>query len=161
MASEDTTEWVRTGLQNNPTEQNKDIQNWLYGKASRQLTAAEQTAFVQDALKNSPNDWQLKVFSLIMEIPSGHLISYGELASWTNQKFGLTLGSRNTAWLRKRIYKVIGHDTMIPIHRVTNSGDTTSASDHCVTQEFNKNKRAKEGSFNNPIWLRGNASVKG
>ena len=117
------------------------------------MTHDEQVTLVESHLAGSPNDWQRKVFRLILAIPSGHLISYGNLARWANQEHDLRLRPRNTAWLRKHIYHIIGHDTEIPIHRVANEGDVKSTRDHEYTQEINHKKRSAEGSLHNPIWL--------
>ena len=125
------------------------------------MTYQEQVDLVQSKLVGSPQDWQLKVFSLILEIPPGHLISYGNLARWANQKFGLQLRPRNTAWLRGKIYGILcgksghvtGHETDIPIHRIANEGDLKSSKDHEYTQEVNHRRRSAEGSRYNPVWI--------
>ena len=108
---------------------------------------------MESRLTGSPNDWQLKVFSLILKIPPGHLVSYGNLAKWANQEFGLSLRPRNTAWLRGKLYSIVGHETDIPIHRIANEGDVNSTLDHPYTQQVNAQKRAAEGFFNKPRWV--------
>ena len=125
------------------------------------MTYQEQIDLVQSKLAGSPKDWQLKVLSLILDISPGHLISYGNLARWANQKFDLRLRPRNTAWLRGKIYgilcgesgHVIGHATDIPIHRIANEGDLKSSKDHEYTQEVNHRRRSAEGSRHNPVWI--------
>lgn len=117
------------------------------------MTHAEQVALVESELADSPNDWQLKVFRLILNVPSGHLISYGNLAKWANQEFGLSLRPRNTAWLRAKIYGIVGHETDIPIHRIANEGDVNSTRDHPYTQEVNAQRRSAEGFFAKPRWV--------
>ena len=127
------------------------------------MTHKGQIALVQSRLAGSPSDWQLKVFSLIndVDIPPGHLISYGNLARWANHQFGLQLRPRNTAWLRGKIYHiltsesdhVLAHATDIPIHRVANEGDLKSTKDHEYTQKVNHEKRSAEGSRYYPVWI--------
>ena len=75
-------ECVRAGLGHEPTEQ--EIAYWLYGIKGVSVTASEQVALLESVLKDSPNDWQIKVFRLMRRIPSGTLVSYGNLAKWAN-----------------------------------------------------------------------------
>lgn len=119
------------------------------------MTHEEQKALAESRLAGSPNEWQLKVFSLINDenIPSGYLISYGELTWRANQTFGLNLRPRNTAWLRGKIYGIVGHETDIPIHRIATQGDAESTKDQPETQKVNKAKRTTEGSYPNPKWV--------
>lgn len=144
-------ECVRLGLGHTPDE--TEVLQWLYGPGHTPLSEAEQISLLEKELSGSANEWRLKVLSLIQQIPSGSLISYGNLARWANREYGLDLGPRNTAWLRKKIYWIIGHSTDIPIHRVANDGDTRSALDHPVTQEINRRKRGAEGSLHHPTWI--------
>lgn len=118
------------------------------------MTHEEQIALVESRLTDSPNDWQLKVFSLINDknIPPGYLVSYGELARQANREFGLQLGPRNTAWLRGRLYGIVGHEANIPIHRIATQGDAESTKDHPYTQQVNREKRTAEGSYPKPKW---------
>lgn len=118
----------------------------------KRMTHQEQVSLVEAKLAGSPNEWQVKVFSLILEIPSGYLISYGELARQANRKFNLQLGPRNTAWLRGKIYGILGHETDIPIHRIATQGDAGSTKDHPYTQRVNREKRTAEGNYPNPKW---------
>ena len=119
------------------------------------MTHEEQLALVVSKLNGSPNDWQNKVFSLIQRIPSGYLVSYGHLAQWANRQYGLTLGPRNTAWLRGKLYGILGHDTDIPIHRIATQGDPNSTKDHPYTQTINREKRTAEGTYPTPTWYTG------
>lgn len=144
-------ECVEAGLGRRPADQ--ELAQWLYGASGRKLTEDEQLTLLESALKGSSNEWRLKVLSLVRQIPPGSLISYGNLARWANKEFGLDIGPRNAAWLRKKIYWIVGHDTSIPIHRIANDGDTKSTRDHSITQHINRHKRSEEGSFYNPVWL--------
>jgi len=119
------------------------------------MTHEEQITLVKANLAGSPNEWQLKVFSLFndKDIPSGYLISYGELARQANHKFGLRLGPRNVAWLRGKLYGILGHDTDIPIHHIANQDDAESTKDHPHTQKINREKRTAEGSYPKPKWV--------
>jgi len=124
-------------------------------KENPSMTREEQMALVKSKLAGSPNEWRLKVFSLINDenIPSGYLISYGELTRQANREFGLRLGPRNTAWLRGKLYGIVGHETDIPIHRIATQGDAASTKDQPETQQVNREKRTAEGSYPNPKWL--------
>ena len=116
------------------------------------MTHDEQVALVEAKLNGSPNDWQNKVFSLILKIPPGYLISYGHLAQWANREYGLNLRPRNTAWLRGKLYGILGHDTDVPIHRIATQGDAESTKDHPHTQAVNREKRTAEGTYPVPKW---------
>ena len=144
-------ECVNIGIRHKADEE--EIAHWLYGESKEKLTHDEQLALLEPTLKECPNEWQWKVLGLIEQIPEGHLISYGNLARWAKKELGLDITPRNTAWLRKKIYWMVGHDTEIPIHRVASDGDTKSTRDHAVTRNINRHKRGAEGSLNNPVWL--------
>lgn len=142
---------IEAGLGHKPTAQ--EVALWLYGPGGRMLMEDEQIALLEVALRGSHDEWRLKVVGLIRQVPTGCLISYGNLAKWARQEFGLDIGPRNAAWLRKKIYWTVGHDTDIPIHRVANDGDTRSTRDHPVTQHINRYKRSAEDSLDHPVWL--------
>ena len=144
-------ECIKTGIGHKPDDE--EAAHFLYGSSNAKLTEAEQVALLEPALKDSPDEWQFKVLGLIQQIPTGHLISYGNLARWAKNEYGLKLTPRNTAWLVKKIYYLIGHDTDIPLHRVASTDDAKSARDSAVTQRFNRHKRTAEGSFHHPVWL--------
>ncbi len=121
------------------------------------MTYNEQADFVRTKLAGSENDWHLKVFELILKIKPGELISYDDLARWSNKEHGLTQGPRNMAQLRMRVYQLFGTNGQgidLPVHRVANEGDLNSTFDHPETQEINRLKRSIEGSFQNPVWLK-------
>ena len=118
------------------------------------MTTDEQISLVRSTLSGSPHNWQLKVFDLIRRIPSGYLISYGELARWANREYNLQLCPQNTAWLRKALYHIIGHDTDIPLHRIATQWDAESSKDHPYTQQINRQKRMAEGTYPHPKWYR-------
>ena len=135
MTHHDKLACVRQGLGHAPTQ--REIQQWLWSGRRAGLSLPDQIALVVAGLGRSEEDWRVKVFGLIQQIPHGHLVSYRELAAWANRKHGLRINPRNVAWLRRRIYQTVGHDTDLPIHRIANAGDTTSEHDHKVTQAFN------------------------
>lgn len=122
------------------------------------MTHEEQIALVDAKLVGSPNDWQRKVFSLILKIPSGYMVSYGQLARCANQEYDLNLGPRNTAWLRGKLYGIVGHDTDIPIHRIATQGDAESTKDQPYTKIVNRDKRSAEGTYPTPKWFTGSLS---
>jgi len=143
---------VKKGLGNNtPSEQ--EIKDWLGRACGIQKTKEEQMAYLDSELGNALNGKGRAVLDVIYRIPSGVLISYGNLARWVNKEHGANLGPRHVASFRKRIYQTIGHDTDIPIHRIANDRDIHSTLDHPVTQEFNRIKRNDEGFFLKPVWL--------
>ena len=151
MTDTELKECVEIGLGYVPTEQ--EVRDHLWARSGRKLSEAEQVTWLESRLSGSPGDWRLKVLGLIRQIPKGSLVSYGVLAARANREFGLSIGPRNAGWLRKRIYHEIGHDTEIPIHRVANAGDAHSTRDHPITQEINRRKRGREGSFPQPTWV--------
>ena len=118
------------------------------------MTHEEQIALVESKLAGSPNDWRRNVFDLILRIPAGYLISYGDLARWANREHGLHIGPRNAGWLRARIYDIVGHETDIPIHRIATQGDAESTKDQPYTQVVNRQKRTAEGTYPHPKWYR-------
>lgn len=144
---------IAAGLGYQPNEQ--EVVKWSYGRAGKKLTQEEQLAYLESAFQGENRKWRLQVLNIICQIKPGQLISYGNLAHQANRQYGLNIGPRNAAWLRKQIYLAVGHDTAIPIHRVANEGDTQSIRDHPVTQHINQHKRTEEGSFCDPIWLMG------
>ena len=145
-------EFIAAGLHRTPTE--AEAAGWLNGPDRKSRTMAEQLAVLESALRGSPEEWRVKVLHQILHIPEGQLISYGDLARWANQENGLSIGPRNVAWLRKKIYIIIGHDTEIPLHRIAKDGDLQSVNDHPITQHFNRFKRSAEGSLNASAWLK-------
>lgn len=122
------------------------------------MTREEQIALVNANLAGSPNDWQRKVFSLILRIPSGYLISYGQLARCANREYNLNLVPRNMAWLRGKLYSILGHDTDVPLHRIATQGDAESMKDQPETKTVNRNKRSAEGTYPTPRWYTGSLS---
>lgn len=100
-------------------------------------------------------DWEQKVKQLINDdiIPSGYLISYGRLAELVNQKHGLNIGPRNVAYLRRKLYGILGHQTNVPLHRIAKKGDVKSLFDSERTRKENNLRRGKEGSLTNPKWV--------
>jgi alkylated DNA nucleotide flippase Atl1 len=109
---------------------------------------------IESELRSSKNQWRWKVTSLITEIPSGYLITYGELANCAKKEHGLNIQARNVAWLRKRLYGILGHDTEVPLHRIAKKGDVGSWADSEKTRSYNNRLRADEGSLQNPKWYR-------
>ena len=103
-------------------------------------------------LRNSKNEWRWHVTQIITEIPSGHLATYGCITKIANQCFGHNLIPRNVAWLRGHLYKLLKHDTQVPLHRVAKAGDVESLADSDETKEYNDRLRGQEGSLENPVW---------
>lgn len=150
MNYDEMVECVRIGLGYEPSPQ--ELRLWLYGPSGVARREAEQMVLLERVLKAPRKEWRLQALRIIRQIPSGSLISYGNLAAWTNQEYGTSITPLNTAWLRKKIYHTIGHATDIPIHRIATDGDTRSINDEKVTQEFNRRKRMTEGSLYRPHW---------
>ena len=150
MNYDEMVECVAIGIGYEPSPQ--ELKGWLYGPSGLPKSEAEQIALLERVLKEPGKHWRLQALHMIRQIPSGSLISYGNLAEWTNQEYGTSIVAQNTAWLRKRIYHTIGHATDIPIHRIASDGDTQSLNDEKVTQEFNRRKRMAEGSLYYPHW---------
>ena len=107
---------------------------------------------IEKQLRNSKDEWQWHVTRIIMEIPSGHLATYGCVTEIANQCFGHTLIPRNVAWLRKHLYGLLSHDTQVPLHRVAKAGDVESLADSDKTKIYNDRLRRQEGSLENPVW---------
>jgi O6-methylguanine-DNA--protein-cysteine methyltransferase len=60
----------------------------VYGSAGKPLTYEEQLPRILGGLQYTKNDNQPKILAAMLEIPSGHLISYGSLAKQVNDKHG-------------------------------------------------------------------------
>jgi alkylated DNA nucleotide flippase Atl1 len=100
-------------------------------------------------------DWQKKARQLINDdvIPPGYLISYGRFAEIVNQKHGLNISPRNVAYLRRKLYGILGHQTSVPLHRIAKKGDVKSLFDSDRTKKENNLRRGKEGSLTDPKWV--------
>ncbi len=98
------------------------------------------------------DSWRRAAFREISRIPSGCLASYGRIAEMTNER-GYSINARNVAWLRERLYWVLGHETDVPLHRVAKKYDVDSIHDSEETRGINNVKRRAEGFFANPRWL--------
>jgi alkylated DNA nucleotide flippase Atl1 len=112
-----------------------------------------QVAKLESDLRNSPDEWQYLVYQEIKRIECGHVITYGGLASRVNKRHGLNIISRNTAWLRDKLYDLIDQNSGIPLHRIAKKGDSKSKYDSPKTQEVNRRLRTEEGSWPEPEWL--------
>ena len=99
-------------------------------------------------------EWRWQVTQIIAQIPSGYLVTYGRVAEIANQTYGLNIGARNVAWLRKHLYGLLTHNTQVPLHRIAKIGDVHSFADSKETKSLNDKLREQEGSLTNPLWLR-------
>lgn len=113
------------------------------------MTKAE----VERELRQSKDEWEHKVYLLILEIPSGHVITYGGLARRANALHDLNIVPRNVANLRRKLYGWLTHDTDVPLHRIATQGDAQSKFDQPLTQQYNERLRTAEGSWPQPQWL--------
>ncbi len=98
------------------------------------------------------DSWRRITFEEISRIPSGYLATYGRIAEKTNER-GHGISARNVAWLRERLYQVLGHETRVPLHRVAKQYDVDSLHDSEETKQINDVKRRTEGFFAHPRWL--------
>ena len=103
-------------------------------------------------LRNSRNEWHWKVACLITKIPKGYLVSYGDLANYANKKYSLNLRALNIGWLRRYLYKILTHNTTVPLHRIATKGDVDSGKDSRKTRALNNKLRAREGIFTKLKW---------
>lgn len=97
--------------------------------------------------------WRRHAYNEIKAIPSGYLASYGRIASLVGQKTGHNPGARSVAWLRRELYKILTHQTKVPLHRVAKAGDIHSLADSDDTKDFNDTIREQEGFFTDPKWI--------
>ena len=109
---------------------------------------------IERVLKKSKNEWEWKVANLIKEIPEGHIITYGTLAEWVNLVFSLNIVSRNTANLRRKLYRLLAdHNPALPLHRIAKKGDLHAKKDSDITRPFVEKRRREEGSWITPKWF--------
>lgn len=108
---------------------------------------------VQQFLDARP--WRRLAVDVMREqVLEGRLASYSRIAELVEQKLGYNPGSRNIAWLRKKLYWVLSHETdEVPLHRIAKCGDVKSLADSKETRATNNEKRGREGSLANPQWL--------
>lgn len=115
----------------------------------------DELSYLKPFLTESKNEWEWKVTQLITQIPSGHLITYGELARWTREEYDLSICARNTANCRRKIYHILRErkpDFKMPLHRIIKKEDIWGAEDSDRTRPDNEKKRRPEGSWiPNPI----------
>jgi len=109
---------------------------------------------IRNHLMDSKNDWRWRTAMLFCRIPYGRLITYGELAKSINAKYSLNITARNVAWLRKYLYRLLTHQTTVPLHRIAKKGDIHSRFDSIKTKSYNDKLRQMEGILNNPNWMR-------
>ena len=110
----------------------------------------EELQQIEDQLRE--REWQWHVAQIIAEIPSGHLATYRCIAKIANHRYGLKIGPRNVAWLRRHLYELLSHDTQVPLHRVAKVGDVNSDADSAITKRYNDRLRRLEGSLTHPVW---------
>ncbi len=112
----------------------------------------EELKNIELILRDSAGEWQWNVAQIITQIPHGYLVTYKALAEYANSLFGYCLIARNIAWLRRRLYELLTHETQIPLHRIAKVRDINSLADSEITKRYNDRLRAHEGSLQNPIW---------
>lgn len=105
-----------------------------------------------ESLLGPPGNWRHTAFSMIKQIPPGHVASYGYVADRVNAH-GHSVSARNIAWLRHKLYEELGHETIVPLHRLAKSGDIHSLADSEETRAINDRLRRNEGFFDNPRFL--------
>ena len=107
---------------------------------------------LEEELRTSHNEWRWYAASVIQDIRSGYICSYGEVARETNRRAGLNINARNVGWLRGYLYGRTNRDTSIPLHRLAKAGDTRCAADSERTRREAKTLRIQERSWENPKW---------
>ncbi len=115
---------------------------------------------IKSDLKLSSNEWRWNVTLLITGIPSGYLASYGILAHIYQHQYNRPISARNIAWLREYLYRKLGHDTEIPLHRIAKQNDIYSHFDSEETQIENNKRRTEEGTLGNPKWVTNISDLK-
>ena len=88
------------------------------------------------------SEWEWAVAEAILKIPPGHLITYKCLSVFATGKDA----SRATGNLRNKLYRLLGHRTKVPLHRVAKQGDLTSEYDSPKTRRENAKRRKKEAT---------------
>jgi len=106
----------------------------------------------EEELRNSPGEWQWHAARVISEIPPGYLATYGKIADIVNRRYGHHINATNVAWLRRKIYELLTHDTQVPLHRVAKKGDVDSLGDSETTKSYNDRLRVQDGSLKNTLW---------
>lgn len=113
----------------------------------------EKMSLIETEMRKSVDEWRLKVYGLINDIPVGHVITYGGLATRLYAKYGLHKSPRNIAWLRKYLYSELGFDTSIPLHRIACRNDPQALKDSLESRYHTQLLRRAEGSWSAPQWL--------
>lgn len=109
----------------------------------------EETKNPLDQFLATATPWQVRAVEIISAIPSGWLASYGSIA----QRLGNRNGARSVGELRRELYRVLGYEPRLPLHRVCTQGDILSLRDSEETRERNTRLRSEEGSLESPLWL--------
>ena len=113
---------------------------------------------LEQALRLSKAQWQWKVYQMLLDevVPAGYLIAYGRLAELTNRKYGTSIGARNVANLRRKLYhfqREKEYDVTVPLHRIAKQRDVDAAHDSERTQPEVRRMREQEGSLRSPKWI--------
>ncbi|PTX95996.1 hypothetical protein DB345_09345 [Spartobacteria bacterium LR76] len=90
--------------------------------------------------------WRRQAYNEICATPTGQLVSYGVIADIVD------VSPRNIGWLRRELYRILSHETNVPLHRVACQGDVYSLKDSEKTRQVNTRLRTKEGSLQDPVW---------
>lgn len=100
------------------------------------------------SIKNGLNEWEWKTTLIISQIPEGTLLTYHAVKEWAEQEQKLDPKTeRNIGILRNKLYTKLGHDTIIPLHRIMSRGDLESNEDSEQTKFTNKIKRTIENTW--------------
>lgn len=101
---------------------------------------------IETRLRNSPHEWKWYAAQFIAEIPSGKLTTYGCISDLIQHRHGYSPGPRQVGQLRGELYDLLGHETMVPLHRVAKQSDLLSAYDSPTTRQENDRRRDFEGT---------------
>lgn len=104
-------------------------------------------------LLGEEGSWRRCAYAKMQGVPEKHLATYGRIATLVEEETGRSPGTRNIAWLRKELYRILSRDTAFPLHRIAKAGDVESLADSNETKACNDKKRGKEGSLTNPQWI--------
>lgn len=94
-------------------------------------------------IRRDLSDWEWAVTEAILVIPPGRLITYKGLSILAT---GGGDASRAVGTLRRKLYRLLGHKTHVPLHRIAKQGDLTSKYDSPATRRENARRRKEEGT---------------
>ena len=100
----------------------------------------------------SQKPYRRPAFEEICNTHPGQLISYGRIAELVRERHDIPVVARTIGWFRRELYRILTHDTTVPLHRVATRGDVESENDSPRTREVNNRLRDQEGSRVDPHW---------